>query len=154
MFARDILNEATLHGLKPNESQHFTKIVKWLRNELSIPTTTKIDIAFNPNMKMDVGQMGLTIPNPTTKNHIFIFIAPGPSNGERAMTIAHEFLHVEHLVTGRVSINVVDGKYAVTWEDEPVEELQYSQSNPWEVDAHSRDQQLGRKLITAVGNLV
>lgn len=153
MFVQEILTEATLHGLKPNEQQYFTKAVEFLRAELSIPASVKIDIAFNPKMHLDAGQSGLTIPNPSSKNHIFIFIAPGLSNGERVMTVAHEFIHVEHLVTGRMTIELKDGKYAVTWEDEPVEELKYSRSNPWEVDAHSRDNQLGRKLISKIGNL-
>jgi len=153
MLLHELLTESSnLHGLTPKEDEYFTKVVTFLRKTLKIPQSVKIDVAFKPNIKLDNKQTGLTIPNPKNKNHIFVFIAPGLSNGERVMTVAHEFLHVEHLVSGRMTIDVTDGKYLVTWEGEQVE-MKYSNSNPWEIDAHSKDRALGRQVISAIGNI-
>lgn len=154
MLVHEILIEShKLHGLTNEESVYFSKVVALLSKTLKIPPSIKIDVAFKPNMKFDANQSGLTIPNPKNKNHIFVFIAPGLSNGERVMTVAHEFLHVEHLVSGRMSIDVVDGKYIVTWEGQEVE-MKYSSSNPWEIDAHQKDVALGKQMLSAVGNLL
>jgi hypothetical protein len=153
MLVNEILTEE-LHGLIPEESKYFEKVLQYIRKELNIPNTVTLDVAFKPGIKFDPGQSGLTIPNPTKPNHIFVFLSPGLTNGERVQTLAHEMIHVQHIVSGKMTIELKDGKYFVTWENKPVQELVYSRSHPWEVDAHSKDRDLAHRVIKQIGNLI
>lgn len=152
MLLHELLQEA-VHGLASTEAEYFNKVVNFLISELNIPSNIKLDVAFKPSVQFDKDQSGLTIPNPSNTNHIFIFIAPHLSNGERVMTLAHEFVHVKQITDGRMDIRLQDGKYNVKWEGKQMDNLKYSRNTPWELEAHSQERSLTQKLVTEIGNI-
>jgi hypothetical protein len=155
MLLNELISESNqIHGAGDRRAeQYFTQVVDTLCDQFSIPSNVRIDVSFNPKLPMDPGQEGLTIPNPNKPDHIFIFVKPGLSNGERVKVIAHEMVHVRQIVDGRMSIQLVNGKYQVKWEDKPVKSTGYSRSNPWEVEAFGQEHQLMQLLIAQHGNL-
>lgn len=115
----------------------------------------EIIITFDPPYELDPSQEGATLGLGRKPNKIFIFVDKGLSVGENLRTLAHEMVHAQQLASGRLSIlDFKNGKISGEWEGEPFDDLRYSERNPWELEARTKEKELQRMVIDEIGNFI
>ena len=136
----------------PEELQYLQKAADILAQKLDIDNQ-EIIITFDPPYDLDKSQDGATVGMGKHPKKIFILIDKNLSTGEKVKNLAHEMVHAQQLADGRLVINSLDGgKISGEWEGQSYDDLKYSRSNPWEIEAHTREKELHRFVISELGN--
>lgn len=139
-------------GKDKAEVEYLQRAADFLSDYLNLDDHN-ILISLDPPMDLDNTQTGVTIAMGKNPNKIFIMIDKGISTGEKVRTLAHEMIHALQIASGRlVILELKDGKIRGQWEGETFNDLKYSRSNPWEVEAHTKDKELQRMVIDELGN--
>lgn len=148
-----ISEKATItQGRDQGEMAYLQRAADLLSDHLNL-NSHDITISLDPPMDLDKTQTGVTIGIGKRPNKIFIMIDSGISTGEKVKTLAHEMIHALQLATGRLAIlELKNGKITAEWEGETLKNIRYSRSNPWEIEAHTKDKELQRLVIDQLGN--
>lgn len=148
-----ISEKATItQGRDQEEMAYLQRAADLLSDHLNL-NSHDITISLDPPMDLDKTQTGVTIGIGKRPNKIFIMIDSGISTGEKVKTLAHEMIHALQLATGRLAIlELKNGKITAEWEGETLKNIRYSRSNPWEIEAHTKDKELQRLVIDQLGN--
>lgn len=148
-----LLERATVQkAATPEELKYLQKAADILAQELDI-NNHELIISFDPPYDLDKSQDGATIGLGRVPRKIFILIDKTLSTGEKVRTLAHEMIHAQQLSNGRLVINGIEnGKISGEWEGQPFDDLKYSTSNAWEIEAHTRDKDLQRFVLGKIGN--
>lgn len=138
----------------PEELEYLQKAANLLADNLNI-ADREIIITFDPPYDLDKNQYGATVGVGKKPNKIFILIDKGISTGEKVRTLAHEMVHAQQISSGRLVISELKNKKINgEWEGEPFTNTQYSKSNPWEIEAHTKEKELQRYIIKKLGNFI
>jgi hypothetical protein len=114
-----------------------------------------IQITFDPPYDLDPSQEGATLGLGRNPKKIFIFVDKGLSTGDNLRILAHEMVHAQQLATGKLSIlDFKNGKISGEWKGKKFDDLRYSDRNPWELEARTKERQLQRMVIDQIGNFV
>jgi hypothetical protein len=115
----------------------------------------EVIIKYDSTHTLSPGQNGLTVATDKNPNKIFIFIKNNLSTGERVEALCHEMVHAEQLYDGRLFFSGISGgKADGEWEGKPFKNVTYRRSNPWEIEAHTKDKILRQKVIIKLGNYI
>lgn len=141
-------------GDNPKEMEYLQRAADLLADTLSVEGN-EITISFDPPMDLDKSQHGVTIGLGRNPKKIFIMIDRGLSTGEKVRTLAHEMVHVNQLASGRlVILELKDGNISGEWEGEPFKLARYSSSNPWEIEAYTKEKELRQLVVDEIGNFI
>jgi hypothetical protein len=156
MKVYQILNEKAkiTQGQDKNEMQYLQQVADLLTDELGV-SHNNITISLNPpaSLDLDKSQNGLTIGMGRKPSEIFIIVDRGLTTAEKVRVLAHEMVHVHQISRGDLALlELVDGKVTGEWQGEPFDFVRYSKSNPWEVEAYTREKELHRFVISKLGN--
>ena len=154
MKLRDILTEkvSITQGASGKELDYLQDAADLLAKQLGL-SDQNIVVSFDPPMDLDKTQTGVTIGIGKHPNKIFVMVDKGLSMGEKLFTLCHEMVHVQQLASGRLAFTEIkDGKVSGEWEGEKFDNIKYSRSNPWEVEAHTKDKQLREFVLKKLGN--
>jgi len=148
-----ILERATItQGKDKAEMAYLTKVAEFLSNHLGIDNT-ELTISLDPPVDLDKSQYGVTVGIGHKPKKIFIMLDSGLSTGEKIRTLAHEMVHAHQIARGDLAIlSLEDGKIKGEWEGEEFNFIRYSRSNPWEVEAYTKEKTLHKLVINKIGN--
>jgi len=140
------------NATESEELQYLQKAADLLSNELDL-NDREVTITFDPPYDLDASQYGATIGLGRSPKKIFIFVDKDISTGEKLRALAHEMVHAQQLASGKLAIlNFEKGQISGEWDGEPFEFLRYSKSNPWEVEAYTKEKSLQKFVINKLGN--
>lgn len=139
-------------GANGKELDYLQDAADLLMKTLGIQDQTVV-ISFDPPMDLDSSQSGVTIGMGRPPKQIFIMVDKNTSMGEKVLTLAHEMVHVSQLASGRLVFDKLEnGKVSGEWEGDSFDQAKYSRSNPWEVEAHTKDKTLRDLVLKQLGN--
>ena len=139
-------------GKDKAEMAYLQRAADLLHDELGLDAHD-VTISFDPPMDLDKTQYGVTIGIGRKPKKIFIMVDKGLSTGEKVRILAHEMVHAQQIASGRLAIlGLDDGKIRGEWEGEEFNPRRYSKSNPWEVEAYTKEKTLQRMVIDRLGN--
>lgn len=154
MHLYDIIKESSVQGLSDQRQvEYFTKALELLKKKLGV--NKELAVTFKPPYDLDPSQHGACVALGENPSKIFIFIDgnKGLSNTEMLQTLCHEMVHAHQFARGDLKILELKGsKFRGMWEGKEIV-AKYSRSNPWEVEAHSKDRPLTLEIIQELGNL-
>lgn len=150
-----LLERATVQkAATPEELQYLQRAADILSQELGLGNH-EIIITFDPPYDLDKSQGGATIGLGKIPRKIFILIDKDISTGEKVRNLGHEMIHAQQLATGRLAIlDIENGKISGEWESQAFDDLKYSKSNPWEIEAHTKEKDLQRFVLSKIGNFI
>ena len=157
MKLSDIITEKVnvTQAKNAREAEYLQKAADFLINHLGL-NGKEIVLSLNPPSSIvtfDGAQTGMTIGMGRKPNKIFIMLDNKLSTGEKVKALAHEMVHAIQLASGRLTIlDIKDSKVRGEWEGEKFTNMKYQRNNPWEIEAHSREDELHRLVIDELGN--
>jgi len=154
-FIQSLLEQAKVKNSDSTEElQYLQKAADILSQELQLDNH-EVLITFDPPYDLDKSQYGVTVGIGKIPKKIFIMVDKNISTGEKVRTLAHEMVHAQQLAQGRLVINgLTDGKITGEWEGKEFGNIRYTKSNPWEIEAHTREKELQRFVIDTLGNFL
>jgi hypothetical protein len=155
MKVYQLLNEKAniTQGQDKREVQYLQQVADLLADELNV-SHNNITVSLNPppSLDLDKSQHGLTIGMGRKPSQIFVIIDRGLNTAEKVRVLAHEMVHVQQLSRGDLAIlEIVSGKINGEWQGEKFDFVRYSKSNPWEVEAYTREKELHQLVISKLG---
>lgn len=150
MKAKDFLREsANVKVSDPNVKQYLTAASDIIGDALGINSSV-INVVIGQSLP-NMGQHGLTLPDPKGSGKIMIVLGEGLSAAELLRALAHEMIHAKQILDGDLQFDFGDN-ISVKYKGKPVP-LKYNRSAPWETEAHSKEKDLARMVIDKIGNI-
>lgn len=139
---------------KSSELQYLEDAARILSDYLNIETDVRI--SFDPPFELDKTQDGATIALGESPNIIYVLIdGEGLTTAEKLRVLAHEMVHVHQIDRGDLAILGHDpetNKITARWKDQHLLDIKYSRRNPWELEAHQKERDLQRHVVSVLGN--
>ena len=117
----------------------------------NIPKKVQIQIKqfVNKISTLDCQIAALAQPCPYDENIYELYVDPAVPDMEIGEMLAHELIHIEQMVNGRLDLRPAD-KGFVIWEGKERTATPYSRNFPWEQEAYKRMGSLWRDIRKSI----
>lgn len=148
--------DITITGISDKkQKEYFQKATTLVSNILGInlPITIKFDKNFTQ-------ENGATVPFTQESKIIKIVINNTLTTNEKLLALCHELVHVKQFSNNELVIlnlypdKTLKPKADILWHGEKFEKIKYSRSNPWELEAHTKQRPLMMAVLAELGNLI
>lgn len=130
---------------------YYEQVVSAGLTFLNIPEKVRVQIKqfINRLSTWDCQIAALAQPCPYDENIYELYVDPAVPDMEIGEMLAHELIHIEQMVNGRLDLRPAD-KGFVIWEGKERPATPYSRNFPWEQEAYKRMGSLWRDIRKSI----